>query len=228
MKTGTILAFAKEHGINKNTLYNRMKKLERENPDIQLLKQEGNTFYLTDIGLTLLERDLELHPIRKRPSAINAHKTLKQNEQQAMIDGLNDAPGPQAQPRSTGASSPFETANNDKLKTLMAENEHLKREIEIQKETIKHLENNLNMVQNINTFLQEQVKMAQAGQDPLLKVIEKLNNTIDISLDKFSQSLMESHTLVMETQKAMSPPPALTEVETLKKTGKSKKKRKKK
>lgn len=59
----TIKAFATEHNYNKQTVYLRLKRLQKLNPEEELYKKYGNKFVFTDIGLEMLEQDLKEDPL---------------------------------------------------------------------------------------------------------------------------------------------------------------------
>lgn len=79
----TLRSLAKKYGTNKPTLNARLKKLEREHPELILTSiGENHTILLTETGLMLLEEDLTLRPIQpKKKDGTKADRlTVKNTE----------------------------------------------------------------------------------------------------------------------------------------------------
>lgn len=63
----TLKSIAKKYRTNKPTVNARLKKLEREHPELILTSiGENHTILLTDTGLMLLEEDLKLRPVQPK------------------------------------------------------------------------------------------------------------------------------------------------------------------
>lgn len=72
----TLREYSEKHGIKKPTVNARLKKLERNNPDKTLTVKTDNIIYLTDSGITLLDKSFNDSPV-KAPATKKSKKRIK-------------------------------------------------------------------------------------------------------------------------------------------------------
>lgn len=76
---------AKKYGTNKPTINARIKKLERDNPSKVLTFKSDNVIYLTDIGLELLDKNINEKPISRK--SFKSKKPLKKDVENSFKKG---------------------------------------------------------------------------------------------------------------------------------------------
>lgn len=87
----TLKQLADELGIKKQTLYTRLKKLDKNNAGEALINKQGNKFYLTDYGINQLIHDLQNNPIQSENRASGfKNQTYKDDLQTNINDQTND------------------------------------------------------------------------------------------------------------------------------------------
>lgn len=201
----TFRNLAQRYGTTKANLRSRVKRIERDNPDIQVTDIKKNTTVLTDAGFRLLEEELAIKPFTKK----------KQKQPAGELTGADNSK------QGTMTHSMDYTENNTLEAQITAQNTNALVDV-----LQSQLDANMKQIELLQSQLLAKDKQLEAKDKQIADLIETLNQSLTQSneltnnltnLTGHAQTIIDRdrQPLEMPQGTAVKPEPALNQDEVI-------------